>query len=273
MLFYFKFSVLFLAKLITAWVHTTQSGPTQLQQPFLSPGPCSVLSFCSLDTYGRYDIFTCLAFILELAVQACRWMFQMKTSNAGIIAQLGIEISYHDSGIDCCGVMGFLQDVLSCSHKNTTPVSQGERIETRSQSSTWWIWTSVGHSLFLVYYYIITLRLLVLRSFLCWGKRLRKTKWQTRDWFQKGLWCLSSSQFTAEAVSSCHPFKPPKDHISTISGRWMGLDGGFRGSWLQLAPITIPPQWSGATEMADKQCRWTKQQAVIDPFVREMDTN
>lgn len=72
--------------------------------------------------------------------------------------------------------MGFLQDILSCSHKNMTPVSHGERTETCSQSFTWWIWTSVAYSLFLIYYYIITLRLLFSCKFSLLGKKAKANK-------------------------------------------------------------------------------------------------
>ena len=47
-----------------------------------------------------------------------------------------------------------------------------------------------------------------------------------------GFWC----SLTTEAIVSVYPCNPHQPYLDTISGRWTGLDGGLRGSWLKLAP-------------------------------------
>lgn len=156
----------------TFWLHcintqTGQLGAAETHWPFLSP--------VKLHGYAAYN--TCIldnhmfGIYFGIGWQTCHWMIWMKTSNHHSICQwIAAALRAH------CKML------LHVSGEHMTPVSNGEGIRVPSpRASLGWVWTSGGHNLVLIYYYISTLRLLFLRSLLCRKKKLRKKHTQKKN--------------------------------------------------------------------------------------------
>lgn len=99
--------------------------------------------------------------------------------------------------------------------------------------ATIWFWfTSLLHKPF---------EPVIFEKFVLYGKKAKENKITNKSGsksksivrqFLGWFWC----SLTTEAILSVYPCNPQQPYRDTISGRWTGLDGGLRGSWLKLAP-------------------------------------